>query len=487
MQIDSWLAGEMWRKARYLLFVVGFFVTGCFADVQTVPSTKTQVFNVPPPAGSTVLGIALSGGGSRAAYFGAAGLKALSGVRTIAEPQALLERVSYLSSVSGGSLTSSYFAMKKPERDVHVLTHDGSLTADYSKFFQTYLDTMASNIEYPVIWKQFYKIRWGHSNQRATSLAEVLDDKFLDGATFQDLYEREKAGHAPRLIVNATFYNNGRRAAMTTLPSTAFNYDFIGQLQTELKKSALPGVSVPPLPPSLANAQQALIPQTFADLGIDTRVIPLSRAVAASASFPPLIGPITIQIKDDEKKVYHHVGDGGLFDNQGTESLVQLLLKMKAEKQIDRALIIAFDSSFPFTGKVDQLNHMENGFDIFLDDPGRIVGIMEVRANAYQSALWHTLQAKNIVVPDDQAFKVIVIKHTDDVWPENWRGLVPSQCAEEQSGWKDKKDLIQHLALVPTRFKIDSTCDRALLDKVAQLAVERNQDDILGFLRGQER
>ena len=91
------------------------------------------------------------------------------------------------------------------------------------------------------------------------------------------------------------------------------------------------------------------------------------------------------------------------------------------------------------------------------------------------------------MVPDDRKFKVIVIKHTDDVWPENWRGLLPSQCAEEQSGWKDKKDLIQHLALIPTRFNIDSKCNRALLDRVAELAVERNQEEILGFLGGQKR
>jgi NTE family protein len=54
----------------------------------------------PPAAQHTVVGVVLSGGGSRAALFAAAGLEALGRVPA---PQggSVLEQVSYLSSVSG--------------------------------------------------------------------------------------------------------------------------------------------------------------------------------------------------------------------------------------------------------------------------------------------------------------------------------------------------------------------------------------------------
>jgi hypothetical protein len=205
--------------------------------------------------------------------------------------------------------------------------------------------------------------------------------------------------------------------------------------------------------------------------------------VAASASFPPLIGPITVQIEGDQTATYHHVGDGGLFDNQGTESLVQLLLKLQEENTIHRALVIAFDSSFPFTATIDKLNHMEDGFQIFLDDPGRIVGVMEVRANAYQSALWHILQTKNIL-PNQRLFKVIVIRHTDDVWPDDWQSRVPASCAKEAATWKTTKDIVQHLALIPTLFKLNSDCDKDLLRMAAQLAVSQKANEIRRYLAG---
>ena len=41
-------------------------------------------------------------------------------------------------------------------------------------------------------------------------------------------------------------------------------------------------------------------------------------AAAASASFPPLVGPITMRVGDEE--VFWHVGDGGLYENSGIET-----------------------------------------------------------------------------------------------------------------------------------------------------------------------
>jgi len=467
------------------VFLLAFIIsaTGCGAHVHQLPAASaTPAFLPLPPPEDTIIGIALSGGGSRAAYFSAAGLEAFAHLRMSPQSPSLLERVAYISSVSGGSVASTYFVMEKPGKKESVLTLDGNLTDRYGKFFDAYLKTMASDIQRATVWRQFYKIRWLDSNKRATSLAETLDSSFLAGRTFKDLYEREQQGDAPRLILNTTIYNNGRRAVMTTLPDHLFEYRFFDQLQKQLEADPPDRRGVTPLPVALQNAQEALIPVTFEGLGADGRGVPLSMAVAASASFPPLIGPITIQVQGDTQHIYHHLGDGGLFDNQGTESLVQVLLQQIQEKKIKRALVIAFDSSFPFWGKIDALNHFPNGFKIFADDPGRIVGIMEQRANAYQSAVWHILQNRKILLPDDNTIKVIPIRHTDDVWPVDWKSRIPRECADDADSLKEKKDILQRLALMPTLFELKSECDRALLHEAAKLTVEQHTDEILRFL-----
>ena len=113
------------------------FLTGCFAHVEHLPKADPRVpsFQPLPQRSPLLVGIALSGGGSRAAYFGAAGLEALAYIRQGSDQPSLLEQVSHISSVSGGSLASSYYVTHKPPSDVRVLTPNGSLTPEYRSFF----------------------------------------------------------------------------------------------------------------------------------------------------------------------------------------------------------------------------------------------------------------------------------------------------------------------------------------------------------------
>src|SRR6185503_6672835 len=85
------------------------------------------------PQRDLLLGVALSGGGSRAALFAEAGLEALAQIRT-ADGVSVLNKINHLSSVSGGSLSATYYVLKKPGRDVPVLNPDGSLSEAYRAF-----------------------------------------------------------------------------------------------------------------------------------------------------------------------------------------------------------------------------------------------------------------------------------------------------------------------------------------------------------------
>src|SRR5687768_15763849 len=127
------------KTASLIACVIAFplLVGGCFAHVQPLPMADRDTPRFPPlrTDAPTVIGIALSGGGSRAAYFGAAGLEALAQLRAAPGQPSLLEQTSYLSSVSGGSVASSYFATHKPNAEIPVLTADGFLTPAYRRFF----------------------------------------------------------------------------------------------------------------------------------------------------------------------------------------------------------------------------------------------------------------------------------------------------------------------------------------------------------------
>lgn len=69
-----------------------------------------------------------------------------------------------------------------------------------------------------------------------------------------------------------------------------------------------------------------------------------------------------------------------------------------------------------FETDTHSLDRNPNGFDVFTDDPSRIVGIMEVRANAYQLMLWDALRTQDIVVPGFSQLRVEILKHTEEIW-----------------------------------------------------------------------
>jgi hypothetical protein len=90
---------------RAALGVVCAFVLAACASSAALRVERSDVVGpcqTAVPERDVLLGVALSGGGSRAALFGAAGLEALAGLRT-ADGASVIERISHLSSVSGAS------------------------------------------------------------------------------------------------------------------------------------------------------------------------------------------------------------------------------------------------------------------------------------------------------------------------------------------------------------------------------------------------
>src|SRR5215475_7572719 len=255
----------IWMRVA-LALVGGVLLTGCAsASYIAVKKTDTPgpcVADV--PARDLLFGVALSGGGSRAALFAEASLEALAGLRT-ADGVSAIDKISHVSSVSGGSLSASYYVLKKPGRDVPVLNADGTLSPAYRAFFEQYRTDLSQDFETSLVWRQLLSFRWLNSALAARTLAEILEERLYGKARVEDISAREKAGDVPGLIINTTLYNNGRRLALTTLPGEAFDYDFFGDLERALQQRGRPMEPAP----YIRERWKLLLPMTPLDLHID--------------------------------------------------------------------------------------------------------------------------------------------------------------------------------------------------------------------------
>lgn len=428
---------------------------------------------LPLPERELLLGVALSGGGSRAALYGAAGLEALARVRT-ADGTSVIEKISQLSSVSGGSIAATYYALKKPGRDVKVLGADGTVSDAYRTFFEQYRAAVSQNFERSLIWRQLLSFRWINSALAARTLAEIFQERLFDDARMQDITRREKAGDSPGLMINTTLYNNGRRLALTVLPTEAFEYDFFAELERSVRER---GQVMEPTP-YIRERWKRMRPMTPLEIHMDPCPLLLAGAVTASASFPPLVGPITLQVSGE--KTYWHAGDGGLYENQGIETLLFLYLKQIQAKQAKRALVIAFDSSYPFSVGERRLGLRSLPFTLLSFDFSRIPSIMEERATTYQSLFFRSLQIEG-VFPDSKTVSGIILRHTDARWAPDMSDLPPA-CKAEPKPLASPEAVRERIAEIPTALELPSECDRQLLVAAATKLVAEHRDEILDFV-----
>ena len=464
------------KHARVIVWLaMAVVLSGC-ASAHYYPVPRADAIGgcaTPVPERDVLIGVALSGGGSRAALFGAAGLEALAGVR-MPDGASLLERIDHISSVSGGSIASSYYVLKKPGRDAKVLNPDGTLSEMYRAFFQQYREALSQDFESELIWRQLLSFRWINSALAAKTLAEILVDRLYSRPLIADVAARERAGDSPGLIVNTTLYNNGRRFAITAVPPDEFNYDYFTDLERAITRRG--GVMEPS--PRLEQRYKQLLPMTPIETHIDPCRVPLAGAVAASASFPPLVGPISMRVGDEEQ--YWHVGDGGLYENSGVESLLFLHLKRHQAKKVKRTLIIAFDSSFPFSVGERKLSRLPVPFTLLTFDFSRIPSIMEERAATYQALFYRSLQLDG-VIPDSKSATVVAIRHTDAKWAADLSDLPPA-CKAEPEPLKTVLALQERISEIPTRLVIASECDRQLLATAAAKLVAEHKGAILEFI-----
>lgn len=420
-------------KGRVLcVLLLALLGTGCIFVAKVHYRAEEGVPIAPEVAadGDEIVGIALSGGGSRAAVFGAAGLEALW-------EHGLLDRAGYISSVSGGSIAASYY-VKRRYRDGETID---------AEFFRRFREEMRHNYWSAIEWRQFYKFRWLSGTRRAVSLQEVLDKRFLDGVTLGDL-----KSVSPHLLINATLYDNGRRFVITTLAQDEIAIDAERAEGTARELAE----------------NRALRPMTFAHdeiMGAVPGDMPLSLAVAASASLPFVFGPVGVQVGPK----YWHLGDGGMLDNTGVDTLEHVVLgKLQDRQTPGRALILALDGGLgwdeeKFTGirNFHVAGHPDSLFDI----PSR-------RAEAYHGVVWQALLDEQETDELEKRF----MRYTEVVIEPH---RLPDSCSlvEEFRSEAASGEVIEdYIKKIPTHMKIEE-CDADLMELLAHLVVHQELRD----------
>jgi NTE family protein len=277
---------------------------------------------------STLLVVAFSGGGTRAAAFSFGVLEALRDtvVRDASDaPRRLLDEIDVLTGVSGGSFTALAYGL-----------HGEQL-------FDTYADRfLKRDVEGELLRRVLSPSSWpalaADGYGRSEIAAELYDELLFEGATFGDLASRP----GPLVIASATDISTGSR---------------LGFIQTD-----------------------------FDLLCSDVSAMRLSRAAAASSAVPLVLSPVTLnnyggtcgfrepawvdvlrdgrrarpagralqrvremrQFQQGASRPFIHLVDGGISDNLGLRAVLEALEQLELAKaagrttRLDRVRRIAF-------------------------------------------------------------------------------------------------------------------------------------------------
>ena len=251
------------------------------------------------------IGIAMSGGGSRAANFAAAVLLHLRRL-------GILDRADYLSPVSGSALPAVYYALEGYE--FFSVSRGGRRAIRFEE--EELKDRLYPHFQfwYAARWFLPWNIAryWLTSFNRTDIMFGVLDDFLFHEATFADL---NPAG--PKLLINATDREDLERFDLTAVETQPYGLADSAYRRFIVADERVYGAALTGLPLSVPATASLAVPGLFQDVILE---IP---PATASAGAPG----------------YLHLVDGMVTDNQGLLTLLEILQQAVKEHR--------FNSTFP--------------------------------------------------------------------------------------------------------------------------------------------
>jgi NTE family protein len=282
-------------------------LAGCTSVLNTplnVPETPAFLAQAQAPrdiVGRNVIGLSLSGGGLRASAFAFGVLQALAEPQPGEQPGAdLYGELTFISSVSGGSLTAAYATLRG--RAGLASFRQEVLLRDFER------DLRLSLLS-PV---NLLRLLGGGLNDRS-NLAQTLDDDVFRGATFADLYRAGK----PDLWINATDLYN--RTPFPFIPGV-FHALCSDLSQLRVSEAVAASMAVP-------LAFTPVVLRTYPGDCLQPQPAWVEEAAAAdTASVAAGIAASTARAvrnyRDPARMRYVKLADGGLTDNQGLASIL---------------------------------------------------------------------------------------------------------------------------------------------------------------------
>jgi NTE family protein len=280
---------------------------GCSTTADNAPrnpaETAASVAAAQTPrdvVGRNVVALSLSGGGLRASAFALGVLQGLADTPTGRPGEDLFGDLSFISSVSGGSLTAAYIGLHG--RAGLARFRGEVLARDFERDLRLSIFSPANLL----------RLLAGGLNDRS-NFGTTLDAEVFKGATFADLWRSNK----PDVWINATDLFN--RTPFPFIPPV-----FIG-LCSDLAR----------LPLAEAVAASMAVPLAFAPVLLQTHpdacTQPLPPWVAIEADSDPAgiaAGVLAAtaravrNYRDPQRMRYVKLADGGLTDNQGLASIL---------------------------------------------------------------------------------------------------------------------------------------------------------------------
>jgi len=265
-------------------------------------------------APETLVILAFSGGGTRAAAFSYGVLEFLRRteiVRANGEKVRLLDGVGVITGVSGGSFTALAYGL-----------YGDQLFADYEQRFlkRDVQGELIARFLSPAYWGNLWFTRWG----RAEMAADLYDEILFDGATFADL----DRGTGPLILASATDLSTGARLVFdqNVFDAMCSNLDAVRLSRAAAASSAVPVVFSPVTLDNYGGACNYAPPSWLQELkgsaGAPLASTRAQREVRERLAFA-----------DGANRPYIHLVDGGVADNVGMRSVLTALELMEAAQR----------------------------------------------------------------------------------------------------------------------------------------------------------
>jgi NTE family protein len=259
--------------------------------------------------------LALSGGGSRAAYFSASVMLRLQEVFADgAGPHLdILSRVDAISAVSGGALPAAYYCISRDTGSKEPVASNREWNAPVVRdlMSRNYLGKWVANW----FWPDNILLYWFTAYDRSDVMAQTFADNLFDvSPTGRDLRMQDLNPKRPYLILNAT--NGTEEAGVGEVPfGSVFSFtreDFRDKVKSDIESYLL------------------------------------SHAVMASAAFPTVFNYVTLRDykSREDRKRYFHVFDGGNADNLGLTSVKRAIFEteLNGKASFKKIVVILVDS-----------------------------------------------------------------------------------------------------------------------------------------------